>query len=70
MTLVAVPNVNCEPVDGVVVLAFNVVPSENGVADVAVAVAAEPKERFNGTFAVVLLPSENPKQCCNNRKLF
>lgn len=56
--------------DGVVVLAFSVVPSENGEADVTIAVAAEPKERFNGAFAVVLLPSENPKQYYNNRKIF
>lgn len=48
--------------DGAVVLTFNAVPSENGETDVvAAAVALAPNERFNGAFAVVLLPSENPK---------
>jgi len=43
-------------------LTFNaVVPSENGEAVVAVVVAVEPKERFNGTFEAALLPRENPK---------
>jgi len=43
-------------------LALNPVPSENGEADAATVVAVEPKERFSGAFAVVLLPSEKPKQ--------
>lgn len=46
--------------EGAVVLALNAVPSENGETDAAV-VVAELKERFNGAFDVVLLPSENPK---------
>lgn len=61
VTLVAVPWVNCVPVAAIEVLAFNVVPSENGEADVVVTVVEEPKERFNGAFDVVLLPSVKPK---------
>lgn len=41
-------------------MALNAVPSENGEAEVVAVVAVEPKERFNGVFAVVL-PSEKPK---------
>jgi len=51
-------------VEGATVLALNADPSENGEADVAAVVVVEPKERFNGTFVAVLLPSENPKQLC------
>jgi hypothetical protein len=43
----------------VVVLVFNAVPSENG--DVPAVDVEAPKERFNGAFAVALLPSEKPK---------
>lgn len=46
--------------DGIVVLTFNVVPSENGEDVVVVAVG--PKERFNGVLAFTLVPSENPKK--------
>lgn len=66
VTLGTVPNVNCVPVAGTVVFAFNVVPSEKGEADVVADIfAVEPKERFNGAFDVellVLLPSGNPKK--------
>lgn len=65
VTLEAVPRVNCVPVAATVVLAFSVVPSENGEADVVVTVVEEPKERFNGAFDVVLLPSEKPKSITN-----
>lgn len=61
VTLVVVPNVNCVLVDGAVVLTFNAVPSGNGDTDVVAAAALEPNERFNGVFAVALLPSEKPK---------
>lgn len=64
VTLVADPNVNGAPVEGAIVLALNADPSENGEADVAAVVVVEPKERFNGIFEAVLLPSEKPKQLC------
>jgi len=43
-------------------LVFNVDPSENGETDATAVVAVEPRERFNGAFVVVLLPSETPKK--------
>lgn len=64
MTLVTFPKVNNVPVAGVVVLVFNVVPSENG-EDVAVVALVAPKERFNGVFDVVLLPIVKPREIIN-----
>lgn len=46
---------------GVVVLVFKALPSEKGEEDVAAIGAVAPKDRFNGAFAVALLPSEKPK---------